>query len=340
MNAKSPRYVLITATVITSIVLALVFSEVALRLMGFTFALYPTEVQFGFPDPVTLRNLFHIDKQLLWVDKDYHSKVANWEGEKPSIVFMGDSCTQFGTYDKILVSLFHEKHPHRTVSFVNVGVAGWSSYQGLQQLRRDVLPMRPRVITIYYGWNDHWTSFGIEDKVIGQFNLEHPRFLLTLSRARIVQLINRAIFNLKNPDMGRNQRRPERVSLSDFTSNLIQMSRIARDQDVIPVFLTAPSSHREGDEPAYLAARWVNNLHELVPLHYKYVQAVRDAASKEHVLLIDLYESFRRLPREEQLKCFQLDGIHLTEMGNRKIAEFMYDYFSKNDLIDRLIDDE
>jgi hypothetical protein len=44
---------------------------------------------------------------------------------------------------------------------VKLAVGGWASEQGLRQFRRDVLPLHPRVVmTIYYGWNDHWIAFG------------------------------------------------------------------------------------------------------------------------------------------------------------------------------------
>ena len=341
MRAKFKNNFLLAATVLISLLVSLIFAEIGLRLIDFKFALYPTEIQFGWPDPVTIQELYHVDSELLWVPKDYSSKVATWKGKQPSVVFMGDSCTEFGKYDKFLESIIHERNPNSTFNFVNVGVGGWSSYQGLQQLKRDVLPMMPRVVTIYYGWNDHWASFGIEDIEIGKFNLEHPILLLkTYSRSRVIQLINRAVFTLKQPNTAQNKRRPERVSLSDFTSNLRQMSQIARESGITPILLTAPSSHKKGEEPAYLAHRWLNDLHELVPLHQKYVKAVRDIASKEYVPLIDLYMEFNRLPQEDLKKLFRKDGIHLTKEGDRKIAELIYKGLVRNNLYDQLVGKE
>lgn len=337
MRSKFKKNILLAATVFISLVVSIIIVEVGLRLIGFNFAFYPTEVQFGWPDPVTLQEVYDVDSELLWVPKSYPSKVATWKGKRPSVVFMGDSCTEFGKYDKFLESMIQENSPHSTYTFVNVGVGGWSSYQGLQQLKRDVLPMKPRVVMIYYGWNDHWTSFGIEDKEIGKFNLEHPKIS---SRARVIQLINRAVFTLKQTNSRQNKRKPERVSLSDFTSNLYQMVQMARESGITPILLTAPSSHKKGEEPAYLAFRWLNDLDELVPIHRKYVRAVRDVASKEHVALIDLYAEFGRLPQEDLNNLFTKDGIHLTEAGDRKMADFIYKGLVRNDLYDRLVEEE
>ena len=308
-----------------------------LRLISFEFALYPTKVQFGWPDPVTLRNLYHFDSELLWVPKDYSTRIANWKGKRPTVVFMGDSNTEFGRYDEFLKSIIYEQNPNSAFTFVNVGVAGWSSYQGLQQLKRDVLPMLPRFVTIYYGWNDHWTSFGIEDKEMGKYNLEYSTLQLEVfSDVRVIQLFNKAIFVLERSATEQDEQKPERVSLADFSSNLLKMIRIARDNGIIPLLLTAPSSHKKGQEPDYLAERWLNDLNELVPIHKKYVQTVRDISSKENVPLIDLFAEFERLTQEELEKFFQKDGIHLTDKGNKKIAEFIYKYLVRNDLYNRL----
>ncbi len=172
MKTKFKQRFVLIFVVIFSLLFAVISGEISLRLIGFEFALYPTKIQFGWPDPVTLKDLYHFDSQLLWVPKNYSARVADWRGKRPTVVFMGDSNTEFGRYDEFLKSIIYEQNPNSAFTFVNVGVAGWSSYQGLQQLQRDVLPMRPRYVTIDYGWNDHWTSFGIEDKEMGKYNLE------------------------------------------------------------------------------------------------------------------------------------------------------------------------
>jgi len=338
MKTKLKRQFFLIFVVIFSTLFAVVIGEITLRLTGFEFALYPTKVQFGWPDPVTIQDLYHFDSELLWVPKNYSSRVANWKGNRPIVVFMGDSNTEFGRYDKFLKSIIDKQNPNSAFTFVNVGVAGWSSYQGLQQLKRDVLPMLPRFVTIYYGWNDHWTSFGIEDKEIGKFNLEHPSLPLEVfSNVRVVQLFNKAVFLLKLSAPEQDQQKPERVSLADFRSNLLQMVQIARSNGIIPILLTAPSSHKKGEEPDYLAERWLNDLNELVPIHKKYVQVIRDISSNEDVPLIDLFAEFERLPQDDINKYFQKDGIHLTEKGNKKIAEFIFEYFVRNDLYNRLV---
>jgi len=331
VRSKFKKTVILSSLIVISLLIGFVLGEGVLRLVGFKFVFYPT-VEFGWPDPVTLNSMYDVDKELFWVPFGYSSKVNKYKGQEPWIVFMGCSCTEFGRYDVFLIEKFYRQNPNTNVSDVNVGVGGWSSYQGLQQLTRDVVPMKPRIVTLYYGWNDHWASFGLEDKYIGKFNLGLPNILMKLSKkSRLAQLINKSIYSLKLPAFDPNKGWPPRVSLPDFSSHLRQMVKIARDNDIIPILLTAPTSHQIGKEPEYLGDRWLKNLDDLVPLHKSYVQAVRDVSSEENVPMIDLYTEFQQLPEEDWRNYFLDDGIHLTKEGNQKIAEFIYNYLrSKN----------
>ena len=88
---------------------------------------------------------FQPDRDLIWVPKDYPQKIDTWIDKHPFIVFMGCSCTELGTYDRCLKSLVDQNHPTNVFQYVNMGVSGWSSYQGLQQLKRDVPRIRPQI---------------------------------------------------------------------------------------------------------------------------------------------------------------------------------------------------
>ncbi len=301
--------------------------------------MYPTQIQFGWPTPVRLPALFTVDRQLLWVPKRYDALVAAWKGRQPMIVFMGDSCTQYGEYPEFLASIMRGHSAEREFTSVTVGVGGWSSYQGLRQLERDVVPMRPRAVTIYYGWNDHWINYGLEDKIIGEIYRKHPPLLLELSsRIRMANLVNHIIFTFRYPIARQHNRDSVRVSLFDFSANLRQMVHIAQDNDIIPILLTAPSSHRKGKEPRRLTERWLNDLSDLIPLHQQYVQAVRDIAAQHQAPLIDLYAAFNRLPQQDLDRSFYRDGIHLSEEGNKILAEMIYTYLVQTGLLGRIIE--
>lgn len=305
-----------------TLALLLILIELGLRLFGFQFTLEPPKVEFGWPNPFALENEYLPDPDLLWVHPQYAARVATAQDQRPSIVFMGDSVTYYGKYDDKLQSIIAERHTGSDFTYVNLAVTGWSSYSGLQQLQRDVLPIRPRAITIYYGWNDHWNYFGLQDKDAARFlNPESDSPLsAALSRLRTAQLINKAFLALSQRSAAPDQ---ARVSLDDFRANLRQMVRIARANDIIPILLTAPTSHQLGQEPAYLADRWLTNIEDLVPLHQQYAQAVRAVADAENAPLIDLHQEFNQLPQLDLERLFTQDGIHLRPEGDQMIAEII-----------------
>src|SRR3954467_9915755 len=143
------------------VVLALAVVEGALRAVHFHFDFVPT-LEFGWPDAVAMREGYAPDPDLIWVTRGYRETLRAARRLHPAIVFMGDSCTEFGEYpERTLEALRSAGSP--LARGAKLGVGGWSSVQGLAQLRRDVIPMHPKVVTIYYGWNDHWVARGPTD---------------------------------------------------------------------------------------------------------------------------------------------------------------------------------
>jgi lysophospholipase L1-like esterase len=318
--------------VLVAVLFALGVGELLLRVTGFEFNLHLSKIEYGWPDPVTMKQLYYADQDLLWVPQNYESVLQGWRAKKPAIVFMGCSCTESGKYVGYFRSIMKEDQTRPPASVINVGVSGWTTYQGLQQLKRDVLPLKPKIITVYYGWNDHWASFGVEDKDVGRFNRDHPGWLLKLNRLKLVQLFQ-SVF-IRQYKTNTTELRPSRVSLADFKSNLRQITRMAADNGIVPVLITAPSSHVKGEEPQYLAERGLTDLNNLVPLHQEYVGAVREVAREEGVHLVDLAEEFDKLFQEYPLKrqlCFKNDGIHAAPEGDQIIADLIYDYFQRHD---------
>lgn len=291
-------------------VLALGFGEAALRVTRFHFDLIPT-LEFGWPDPVVMREAYSADPDLVWVTRDYQRVLDDARRSHPAIVFMGDSCTQFGNYpSKTIAELEAAASP--LAHGIKVGVAGWSSAQGLVQLRRDVIPLHPKVVTIYYGWNDHWVAMGLTDPEI----MRAHRLRTLAEHFRLAQLwlkLDVAMAARRNPA-------PNRVPIQEYEANLLHMANEARGAGITPLFITAPSNHVAGHEPAYLGKRHVRALGELVPLHAAYIQATKDAAATAAAPVCDAAAAFAALP-EPHRYYFQDDGIHLTELGNSEMAK-------------------
>jgi hypothetical protein len=330
--ASAKMFFLGVLLLLAGLVLALGCVEVGLRLIGFSYRLYPEKLEFGYPDFKTMESKYVQDPDVFWTPKDYRERVQRLIEKPPQVIFMGDSCTEFGTYDREMAKLAKRGYPGANLKFSKLGVAGWASYQGMRQMERDVARIKPKVASAYFGWNDHWIGFGIEDKDIAKL---HSPLLSVLERLRFVQLGVKAWLTLskKNRDD-----LPKRVALPDFERNLSRIVEVAKANQIIPVLITAPTSQRRGYEPPYLQGRFLTRLDELVPMHQSYVAMVREVAQRQGAVLCDLEADFAKLPqRDLDLRYFKGSGIHLTPEGNQKIAQFLYECFERNGLFAGMI---
>ncbi|MBI3736173.1 hypothetical protein HY256_06635 [Candidatus Sumerlaeota bacterium] len=310
---------------------SLAAAESVLRLIHFTFKLYPTTIEFGFPDAKSLESGFKDDHDLIYVPKNYDDKLTSARLTRPELICMGCSCTEYSNYPDLVSQLFEQKYPSRKLSVLNAGTAGWSTYQGAVQLKRDIVPLHPKAVTIYYGWNDHWMGIGIEDKMAARLRRAGK---LRLDRSRLYQLFTKAYFGLMHKT---HEESPNRVSEDDFRANLTTMVRTARQDGIIPILLTAPTPYEEGAEPEYLKVRHIRNIDELLPTHRRYEDIVRQVAKSEKAPLCDLAQYFDDLRKEQEIyRFFKADGIHLSEAGSHKIAELILQCLEDDKITDKL----
>jgi lysophospholipase L1-like esterase len=261
-----------------------------------------------------LTDHFVPDRDLFWVPNDYAERLAAARAHPPATVFLGDSCTEWGEYPALTLQLLAKSQPALATG-VKFGVAGWSSVQGLTQLRRDVLSLNPRVVTIYFGWNDHWRAIGPADAearftAVGWWLSQHVRFYQLWMKARMVAGPN---------DLAK---RPLRVPLELYEANLREMARLVREHGGTPVLITAASGHEPGKEPKYLAQQFVARLTDLIPLHASYVEGTRRAAAASGAVLCDAARAFETLPGPKS-QYFLKDGIHLSVAGNDRLASIV-----------------
>ena len=306
---------------LAALALALGASELGLRAAGYRFEPTLESVEFGWPNREVRERRYASDPDLFWVTRDYRERLARLAGRRPDLLFLGDSCTEWGRWPLLLERALAQAHPQRPLLTGVLGTAGWSSYQGLQQLRRDVLPLRPRALTLWFGWNDHWRGMGVDDA--GVHAISRPRWAW-LRALRLEQLLLEARLAWW---MRRHGPAPERVAPEAFRANLTAMLAETRAAGGVPVLVTAPSNHRAGAEPAHLAPRWIEDLTRLVPLHRRYVEIARDVAGRERAPLCDLAARFGSLGDDVRAGLFASDGIHLTLAGDRRAAAFLLECF-------------
>ena len=305
---------------------SVVVCELGLRLAGIPSQPFLEEIQFGWPDPQTLRNEYVRDPDLFWVPKTYKASLADAQRVRPEVVFLGDSCTQFGNYPDRVVDKIRQLSGNRSFEGLSLGVGGWSAAQGLRQLERDIVSIHPKVVTVFFGWNDHWRHFGTSDQEVAWVGAPMPFLPFNL---KIVELVKRAYVIRRADPQG------VRVPLEDFKRTLQDIVNVSRRNGIEVVLLTAPSAHVEGREPKYLADRWLYNLRDLVPLHQRYMTAVREAAAATGTPLCDLAARFDGFsPQQREEEYMSKDGIHFTRAGNEVLADLIVECLSRNRLVE------
>ncbi len=312
LTQRQQRAARIAASIL-SVCSALLLAEAYLRITGFEYQPFPV-VQFGWPDPKALVQVYRSDPDLLWVTRDYDNQLDAARRQRPAVVFMGDSCTQFGTYPSKTLAVLSRERPSLAHG-IKVGVGGWTVVQGSWQLTRDVLPMRPRVVTIYYGWNDHWMALGPPDAEI-----RRDAILSWLAdHVKLMQLLAR----VRDGFAGWKTTRPNRVDLATYESTLERMVQQIHGMGAQAVLITAGENHTPGAEPAYLAARHLRHLSDLIPVHQSYVEATRRAAAASGAVLCDAAARFARATPSDRGRLFRHDGIHLSYTGDAELARML-----------------
>jgi lysophospholipase L1-like esterase len=254
--------------------------------------------------------------------------------EKPKssfrIVCLGNSNT-FGwkqseqdAYPLQLQQLFDQNLPGQKIEFINAGITGYSSYQGKNFLREDILGFKPDLILINYGWNDLLPAkFGIPDKE----QKMPPQWILNiqnlLSRTRLYQL-------LKSFWVGRFSGKKgvepgiSRVSLEDFQQNLIEIEQTCQKNNIQAIFLTNPVASLE----AYWGPGKVSKVHLI---NQAYNDAIRQLGQTHNFKVIDIAPLFEN--RKDLYDHPQADYIHYNALGHKLVARTLYGYLLSHGLI-------
>jgi lysophospholipase L1-like esterase len=287
--------------------------EVALRAIGFRWD-YAGHIVFGAGSPEgTIRA--ERDPDLFWtlpVGRPDVNSDGFLGGEfmipKPQgvtrIVFLGDSCTQQG-YPS-LVGQMLESARSRPFGFdiVNLGVAGYSSYQGKVLAERWVARLEPDLAVVHFGWNDHWQAIGSTDAERAEPG--NRMLVSSFTSARLFQLLVLAQGARQPTASGR-----VRVSLPEYRANLEAIGEQVLADGSELLLLTAAVSKQSA-----------------LDLHLRYNEEVRALARRRHWPLLDLAAKAERLPEPE--KIFKSDGIHFTPEGLHWVASHIADHVLAN----------
>src|SRR5882724_4191578 len=100
------------------------------------------------------------------------------------VVFLGDSITEQQLYTNYVESYLATRYPELQLSFFNAGWGGDRAPGGAARLERDVLALKPTVVTICYGMNDASYAFP-SPEILKAFEDGMRLLIAKLKRARV-----------------------------------------------------------------------------------------------------------------------------------------------------------
>lgn len=247
-----------------------------------------------------------------------------WEfsAEKPSetirLIALGDSCTAQGhpPYSDRLNILLQQNPPSakKWESF-NMGVYGYSLMQGYRQFLKHGQKFRPDIVTIYFGWNDHWLYNKTDDlRMAVRMNRVAAKTLEALHKKRFYALLVRlARCQAVSADNKTFRVPPDRYALT-----LKELIAAIRKADAIPLVITAP---RRAMDARLVRSGHARSPGEAEQAHDRYVDLTKSAARETGAELLDLAALFAGAECDA---LFSGDGIHFTEEGLQRIAETIH----------------
>jgi len=235
------------------------------------------------------------------------------------IVCLGDSCTAIGPVAYPVAferRLNIAKRAERRFEVVNAGVFSYTSYQGLRLLRYRLADVQPDLVTIYYGWNDHYLTEGHPDKLLRSRETRAPALLRLFRRLRLYQLVRDMVNAAQLQGVGESR---VRVAPDDYRENLGAMVDLARERGAPVILVTAPSNHALGKVPEYfIQTRKAENGETLIIRHRNYNNIVRKAATQKKTELLDADALFNQHNKD---LLFLKDGVHPNSLGRHLLAE-------------------
>ena len=116
------------------------------------------------------------------------------------VVFYGDSITEQRLYSRYVQQYIQCRYPELKVKFYNAGWSGDTAPGGLKRLERDVLWLKPNVVTLFFGMNDGRYR-PVDEGIVGAFKQGEEGIIkeLTNKGARVVAYTPGAVDYDKRP---------------------------------------------------------------------------------------------------------------------------------------------
>jgi len=282
---------------------------------------------------------------------------SEWPAPSPDvyrILALGDSCT-FGLLTRGGFSFVRQPYPlklerlverragRKEVEVLNAGVPGYNSFHGVMLMRTLLRDLDPNLVTVRFGWNDHFLSARGEAELFREPGSAALRLLEDLAlRTRIYGFLRRIALELRalrQPPQEQALRafleqksyRPT-IPLERFEANLRRIVELGRAGGAEVWLLTSPANPAPSEE-AMEQVGTVNRLtfDELMRIHREYNEAVRRVGWEMDALVVDMEAIYARHAGAPLF--LPTDVVHPAQGGHVLEAETLYSVLRKRGVI-------
>ena len=211
------------------------------------------------------------------------------------------------SYPKQLQTKLQKAFPRKKIEVINMGVSGYSSYQGLLFFRNIGIHYNPDCVIIGLGFHDAGASFA-PDKEITSDKQWVKTLRSVLYKSQIYLMIRKKI--LERRALNRKEdNRPvfNRVTKDGYRENLETFLEMGKENKIKMIFLTVPQVGSDGT------------------LHPDYVDVMRKAAGDFNVTIVDAAEALKKIPLKDQEELFVKDKVHFNIKGNDFMSDRIFE---------------
>lgn len=259
------------------------------------------------------------------------------------IISLGDSCTfTNGTweiaYPAVLGRMLNTENSRSKYEVINAGIEGYNSTYALARLQEELLRYRPRLVTIYIGWNDLMKVDPMNASRTGAYaplaEVLEASYLVKAYKKLIFAFLRPLLFQPRTAESKEDDEAFDNFVPLSFEKNLASMFQILKQNHVQVVVNTLPTVVKKGMTTDELKRRNVffpyfansYSISQFLSLHRAYNQTIRRVGEKYQVTIVDLDQIFNERNKGELF----WDTMHPGEKGNRLIAESIFRTLQQN----------
>ena len=168
------------------------------------------------------------------------------------VVFYGDSITEQRLYTRYIQQYIYCRYPKLKINFYNAGWSGDTTGGALKRLDRDVLVLKPTVVTLFFGMNDgRYTNTAPAITDLYRQNLEAIITKLQANNVRVIVFTPGAVDPDRNPRLGEVHYNDNLAALSQAAIDLAKKHNCAY-VDVHTPMLAYQAAHKARDPKFFM----------------------------------------------------------------------------------------